>query len=113
MQLVAAKLIMFRFNHCPCGFAQHRLASLAAPAPGIAKPNGWEEMQARRFGTAIRSGCANQNIFWSCLCIRDLDVEVAIPRQSISVPELKFWFRSRSCGVGANELVIGKARLRI
>src|SRR6266496_1253820 len=94
MEFVTAKPIMSSFDHCERGFSQTRLARIAAPAPGIAEPNRGQEMQGRRLGTAIRSGCANQNIFWSCLGIRDLNVEVAILRQSVGVPELEFWFRS-------------------
>src|SRR5882724_3404301 len=90
MEFVTAKPIMPGFDHCGRGFSQTRFASIAAPAPGIAEPNRGQEMQGRRLGTAIRSGCANQNIFWSCLGIRDLDVEVAILRQSVGVPELEF-----------------------
>jgi len=94
MEFVAAKHIMARFDYLSCGCTQDWLASITAPAPGITKPNRWQEMQRRRFGPAICRCGANQKIFWRCFGISDLDVEVALLRQSIGVPEFEFWLRS-------------------
>src|SRR5438477_7508880 len=60
-EFVAAKYLMARFDHRRRRFSQNRFASIAAPAPGIAKPNRRQKMQDRRLRSAVGRGCANQN----------------------------------------------------
>src|SRR5438094_8629473 len=72
MELVTAKPIMPGFDHSERGFPHTRLASGAAQAPGTAEPNRWEEMQDRRFGTAIRRGRATQHSTSRCRALHAL-----------------------------------------
>ena len=94
MEFVAPEHIMARFDHHRRHFSQNRFASITAPAPGITKPNRRQKMQDRGLRSAVGRGCANQNIFGGSFGISDLDVEVALLRQSIGVPEFEFWLRS-------------------
>src|SRR5438552_17812064 len=45
MELVAAKPIMPGFDHCRCTLSYTGLARIAAPAPGITKPNRRQAIQ--------------------------------------------------------------------
>src|SRR6476620_7359654 len=90
MEFVAAKPIMAGFDHRRRAFTQNWFANVTAPAPGIAKPNRRQKMQDRWLWSAVGRRCANQNILRSSFGISDLDVEVALLRQGIGVPKLKF-----------------------
>src|SRR5580765_1049541 len=90
MECVAAKDIMAGFDHCRRAFTQNWFAIVTAPAPGIAKPNRRQKMQARSLWSAVGRGRANQNIFWVSFGVSDLNIEVALLRQGIGVPELEF-----------------------
>ena len=72
--------------------SQHRFGTVPAPAPGVAKPERWEEMQRRRIGPAIGRGRANQNVVRLRFGVFDLDVEKAVLRQRARFPKLEFAF---------------------
>src|SRR6476659_5994915 len=78
MEFVAAKHIIAGFYHSRRAFTQNWFASVAAPAPGIAKPNRRQKMQDCSLWSAVGRGCADQNIFWGFFGISDLDIEVAL-----------------------------------
>src|SRR6185295_17581599 len=59
IEFVAAKHIMAGFDHRRRAFTQNWFASVAAPAPGIAKPNRRQKMQDRSLWSAVGRGCAN------------------------------------------------------
>src|SRR5438309_6779390 len=94
MELVAAKLVMSRFDYRGRAFTQNRFADVTAPAPGIAKPNPRHKMQDRLLRSAVGCCRANQNILWGSFGISDLDVEIALFRQCIGVPEFEFGLHS-------------------
>ena len=82
------------FDRRRCALPQDRLARIATPAPGIAKPKGGEKVQVCWIGTAIGRGGADQNVVGCRFGVSNLDVEVAILGQNIGMPELEFWFYS-------------------
>src|SRR4029077_13099102 len=94
MELVGAKHIMAGLDHRRRALTQNWFAIIAAPAPGIAKPNRRQKIQDRWLQSAVGRSCANQNIFRTLFGISDLNIEVALLRQCIGVPKLKFGFHS-------------------
>ena len=66
-------------------------AFVAAPAPGITKPERRQNVQRRRHRPAICRGRANQDIVHRIFCVVDLDVEEPAFQRS-SVPKFKLAF---------------------
>jgi len=57
---------------------QLRNTSVQPPRPGVAKPNGGQDVDAGGIGASIEHCDSDENIFGCCFCIFHDDVEVAI-----------------------------------
>src|SRR5437667_914922 len=67
IEMVTAKRVMARFDDADLVFGLGSppkiwFSIIAAPAPGVAKPNSRQQMQHRRIGSAIGRRRANQNV---------------------------------------------------
>ena len=77
-------------------FAKRRFRLIAAPAPGVAKPNRRQQMQRRRFGTAVSCIYSDEDVVGIRLRVLKLDVKVATFSERVRIPNLKLAFDLRA-----------------
>src|ERR1700747_585190 len=94
-------------------FAQVRFRLSRAPTPCVTKPYRRQEMERRRFRSAVLCANPNQNVARVGFCVLDLDVEETVFGKRTGVPDFEFARRFGTRGVYPNQLLIGKTRLRI
>src|SRR4029077_11509131 len=68
---------------------QNRAFAIAAPAPGVAKPNGRQQMEGCGLGSAVRRRCADQNVVRRYFGVINLDVEETLVRERVCVPKFE------------------------
>src|SRR5436309_4787828 len=90
-----------------------RLGLALIPGPGIAEPNGRNEMHASSFGAAIVRSDSNKNVFRGGLGILNDDVEIAVFVEDAGIEQLKLGIFFRTTTVFFQQLSIGKCALRI
>ena len=66
-----------------------RALDVMSPGPGVAEPDGGEQVDFRRFGPAIGDGDADQDVFGRGLGVFGENVEVAIVVENAGVVELE------------------------
>src|SRR5438270_11603241 len=94
-------------------FAKRRFRLIAAPAPSVAKPNRRQQMQRRRFGTAVSCIYPDEDVVGIRLRVLKLDVKVATFSERVRVPNLELAFHFRTPVVRRDQLFVRKTRLRI
>src|SRR2546421_1430244 len=94
-------------------FAKRRFRLIAAPAPSVAKPNRREQMQRRRFGTAVSCIYPDEDVVGIRLRVLNLDVKIAVFSERIRVPDFKLAFHLRAPAVRRDKFFVRKSRLRI
>src|SRR5205823_5635657 len=75
--------------------------------------NRRQQMQRRRFRSTVFCVYANQDVVRVGLGVLDLDVEVAVVRERVRVPDFKLTFGFRSCTALRDQFFVRKTRLRI
>src|SRR5438874_6215848 len=83
------------------------------PAPGIAKPQCWDQVQFGILWSAIKGFHANANIFGTGLGILNEDVEVAVIVEDAGIQQLIFHSAAVAPAVLLDQLTIRKFSLRI
>ncbi len=109
---------MARFDHSQrlgmiAPDAEIRPPLVLAPAPGIAKPERWQQVKRGRFRSAICDRRANQDVVLGRLGVFNRDVEVAVFAQDTSVPEFELRLHFGALGIAPDQFVVGKLRLRV
>ena len=93
-QSVFTKHVVARFDHPQhlgmiASDAEIRSPPILAPAPGIAKPERWQQVKRGCFRSAICDRRANQDVVLGRLGVFNCDVEVAVLAQNTGVPEFE------------------------
>src|SRR5947209_1572145 len=94
-------------------FAKGRLDLISPPAPGVTKPNGRQQVERRRFRSAILRVQANQDFVRVRFGIFDLDLEETALGQRARVPNFELTFKLRASSILRDQLLVRKSRLRI
>ena len=94
-----------------CG-AQRGSALLAVPTPGIAEPQGGQQIQRRRFRTAIGHADADANVFRIFLRVLHQDIEVAVLVEHARIHQLELGLGARP-PAAVDQALVRKRRLRI
>ena len=68
---------------------EFRLALVETPGPGVAKPDGGQQMKRRRVRAAIDRLDADQDVVRSGLGVFDEDIEVAVVVEDTGVDQLE------------------------
>src|SRR6266487_2060691 len=84
-----------------------------APAPRIAKPEGWQNVQVSRLRSAVESSDADENIIGTSFGIFDKNIEVAILTKDACIEQLIFGHALAALTVDLNEVGIRKSVLRV
>src|SRR6476660_696795 len=84
-----------------------------APAPGISKPESWQQMKRGRFRSAICDRRANQDVVFGRLGVFNRNVEVAVFAQHTGVPEFELRLHFGALSIAPDQFVVGKLRLRV
>ena len=79
------------FNGEHTGIVEYATAEIwtvivAAPRPGISKPESRQCGQSGRIGPAVEDASVDENVFGRHFCIRDLDIEKTVIAKYPSVP---------------------------
>src|SRR5215467_13718196 len=94
-------------------FAKGRLRRLGPPAPGVAEPKRWEDVELGGFRAVVCDGDADAEVLGRCLRVLDEDIEVPIVSEHAGVEQLVLELRSRAALVGRHQIVVGVSALRI
>ena len=94
-------------------FMDLRPGRIPAPAPGISKPEGGQEMQSGRIRSAVGGVDPDQNVLRAGLGIFDFNIEEAIFGEHAGVLQFVFAFHFGTATVFADELLVGKSALWI
>lgn len=117
VQLVGTQPFILRLDDAGSGDRQHllrfSLQALQPPAPGIAEPQGRQEMQLGLFVAAIGHRDADAGIVGGRLGIGDIDLEIPIPCKDPGVDQLEFRLMAGAGPVGRHQLIVREGRLRI
>ena len=83
------------------------------PAPRVAEPQGWQQMNRRCLRAAVRRGDPDEAFFRRRLGVFDDDVEVAVFVEHAGVDELVLELLARAARVGLHEVVVREGGLRV
>ena len=86
---------------------------VAAPGPGVAEPDGGQNVKSRGFRAAVLHRDLHENVFGRRLGILDEDVEIPIVVEHAGVEQLVLQLAATPRLVALDDLVIGKRALRI
>ena len=92
---------------------QFGMAILAAEGPGVAEPQGRQQVQRGGVGTPVRHREADQHVVGRILGVLDLHVEVAVLVEDARVEQLILQLVLSALAVDLDQLLVGKRRLRI
>src|SRR6266487_3198782 len=84
-----------------------------APAPRIAKPECWQNVQVSRLRSAVESSDADENIIGTSFGIFDKNIEVAILTKDACIEQLIFGHALAALTIGFNQISVRKCALRI
>src|SRR5690242_16755158 len=98
-------------NFAQCG--ARNFVMVPSPAPCVAKPERWENMQLGRFGTAIAGGDADQDILGTCLGIFYKHVKIAIFSEDARIEQLVLGRTLAALTVRFNQVPIREGTLRV
>src|SRR5207244_1964846 len=90
-----------------------RLRSVQPPRPGIAEPEGRQEVKGGGFGTSVGGGDVDQDVAGGSFGVLDGDVEVAVIGEDAGVHKLIFGLVAASAAVLFDELRIWKGSVRV
>src|SRR5215469_2366735 len=113
---VAAEIRMLCMNcrRNRCGSLSHGwLDSARHPRPGVAIPQCRKQPQAGILPTAIVDTDANEDIFGPSFGVLDENIEVAIAIEDTGIDEFVFSFASGALLVRNDDVLVGKALLRV
>src|SRR5215470_13514188 len=90
------ELACFRMLKCKNGglagtvdFLYDWLGLTFHPRPGVAKPNGWNEMDGSRFRSVIVRGDTNEDVFRGRFGVLDDDIKITVFVETTRIEELK------------------------
>ena len=83
------------------------------PVPGVAEPEGRQDVERRRLGPAVGRGDADQDVIDAGLGVFDRDVEVAALVEDAGVEQLELRLAPAAPRVLLDETLVRERRLRI
>src|SRR6516164_408177 len=101
------------WSHQVAQGSQRRLDATRHPRPGIAVPQGWQQVQPCGVSTTVVDGESNDDVFGRCLGVLDEHIEVAIVVEHTGVDELIFAIPPGPLLIGDDEILIGVGTLRV
>ena len=93
--------------------AQHATAIAPAPRPGVAKPKRRQDVQLRRFRSAIRCTNPDEEIVRIDLGVFEDDIEVTLLAQNAGIPQFGFGRVLWPALICRQQLFVREARLRV
>src|SRR5271169_564962 len=92
---------------------QGRLGCVRPPSPGVAEPQGWQNVNRCWIGPTITHTDLDENVLWSLLGILDEDIEVAVAVENARIQQLVFHLAAVPPFAGSNQVFVREGGLGI